>query len=181
MKRNDHLLLINPWIYDFTAYDFWSKPLGLLTIAGILKKEGYGISYIDCLDRYNREVLKLKNSESPKKDEFGRGSFYKEPIKKPAILKDIPHRYNRYGMTEEIFLDKLKMLPPPQAVLITSIMTYWYPGVFRAIELIKEVFSGIPIILGGVYATLCFEHASKFSGADYIIKGNSLRDLIKIL
>jgi radical SAM superfamily enzyme YgiQ (UPF0313 family) len=181
MKRNDHLLLINPWIYDFTAYDFWSKPLGLLTIAGILKKEGYGISYIDCLDRYNREVLKLKNSESPKKDEFGRGSFYKEPIKKPAILKDIPRRYNRYGMTEEIFLNKLKILPPPQAVLITSIMTYWYPGVFRAIELIKEVFPGIPIILGGVYATLCFEHASKFSGADYIIKGNSLRDLIKIL
>ncbi|MDO9555037.1 MAG: B12-binding domain-containing radical SAM protein, partial [Atribacterota bacterium] len=69
----------------------------------------------------------------------------------------------------------------PQAVLITSIMTYWYPGVFRVIEKIKEIFPGIPIILGGVYATLCFEHASKFSGADYIVKGNNIRDLIKIL
>ena len=181
MKKNCNLLLINPWIYDFTAYDFWSKPLGLLYIASILREQGYEISYIDCMDRYNREVLKLQNREFPKKDEFGRGSFYKEPIKKPVILKAIPRRYSRYGITEEIFLNKLKILPPPQAVLITSIMTYWYPGVFRAIEIIKDIFSGVPIILGGVYATLCFEHASKFSGADYVIKGNNIGDCSKIL
>jgi len=181
MKKNFNLLLINPWIYDFTAYDFWSKPLGLLHIASILREQGYEISYIDCMDRYNQEVLKLQNREFPKKDEFGRGSFYKELIKRPAILKDIPRRYSRYGITEEIFLNILKKLPPPQAVLITSIMTYWYPGVFRVIEKIKEIFPGIPIILGGVYATLCFEHASKFSGADYIVKGNNVRDWLKIL
>ncbi|GAJ03266.1 unnamed protein product, partial [marine sediment metagenome] len=58
---------------------------------------------------------------------------------------------------------------------------YWYPGVFRVIKIIKEIFPGVPIILGGVYAALCFEHASKFSGADYVIKGNSIRNLIKIL
>jgi len=174
-------LLINPWIYDFTAYDFWSKPLGLLYIASILREQGYEISYVDCMDRYNRAVLKLQNREFPKKDEFGRGSFYKETIKKPQILKDIPRRYRRYGITEEIFLNKLKNLPSPQAVLITSIMTYWYPGVFRVIKIVREIFPGVPIILGGVYAALCFEHASKFSGADYVIKGNSIRDLIKIL
>ncbi|HAJ32624.1 MAG TPA: radical SAM protein [Candidatus Atribacteria bacterium] len=181
MKKNFNLLLINPWIYDFTAYDFWSKPLGLLYVASILREQGYEISYIDCMDRYNQEVLKLQNREFPKKDEFGRGSFYKELIKRPAILKDISRRYSRYGITEEIFLNKLKKLTPPQAVLITSIMTYWYPGVFRVIEKIKKVFPGIPIILGGVYATLCFEHASKFSGADYIVKGNNIRDWLKIL
>ena len=96
-------------------------------------------------------------------------------------MKDIPRRYSRYGITEEIFLNKLKKLTPPQAVLITSIMTYWYPGVFRVIEKTKEIFPGIPIILGGVYATLCFEHAYKFSGADYIVKGNNIRDWLKIL
>ncbi|HER24363.1 MAG TPA: radical SAM protein [Candidatus Atribacteria bacterium] len=181
MRKNNHLLLINPWIYDFTAYDFWSKPLGLLYIASILREKGYQISYIDCLDRYNPEVLKLQKKDFPKKDEFGRGSFYKESIKKPIILKEIPHRYNRYGVTEEIFLNQLKILPSPQAVLITSIMTYWYPGAFKVIELIKKVFPGIPIILGGIYVTLCFEHASKFSGADYLIKGNNPTDLINIL
>lgn len=181
MKNKFNLLLINPWIYDFTAYDFWSKPLGLLHIASILREQGYVISYIDCMDRYNREILKLQNREFPKKDKFGRGPFYKEKVKKPTILKNIPRQHGRYGITEEIFLNKLKILPPPQAVLITSIMTYWYPGVFKAIEITKEIFPMVPIILGGVYATLCFEHASKFSGADYVIKGNNLRDLIKIL
>jgi len=181
MKKKFNLLLINPWIYDFTAYDFWSKPLGLLYVASILRGQGYEISYIDCMDRYNQEVLKLQNREFPKKDEFGRGPFYREEIKRPAILKDIPRRYSRYGISEEIFLNRLKKLPPPQAVLVTSIMTYWYPGVFRVIEKIKEIFPGIPIILGGVYTTLCFGHASKFSGADYIVKGNNIGDWLKIL
>jgi len=181
MKKKFNLLLINPWIYDFTAYDFWSKPLGLLYIGSILREQGYGVSYIDCMDRYNREVLKLQNREFPKKDEFGRGPFYKEEVKKPEILKSIPRRFSRYGITEAIFIDELSKIPSPQAVLITSVMSYWYPGVLRVIELIKEIFPGVPIILGGAYATLCFEHASKFSWADYVIKGNSIRDLIKIL
>ena len=90
MKKKFNLLLINPWVYDFTAYDFWSKPLGLLYVASILRGQGYEISYIDCMDRYNQEVLKLQNREFPKKDEFGRGPFYREEIKRPAILKDIP-------------------------------------------------------------------------------------------
>ena len=141
MKKKFNLLLINPWIYDFTAYDFWSKPLGLLYVASILRGQGYEISYIDCMDRYNQEVLKLQNREFPKKDEFGRGSFYKELIKRPAILRDIHRRYSRYGITEEIFLNRLKKLPPPQAVLITSIMTYWYPGVFREVSMLLYVLS----------------------------------------
>ncbi|MCJ7814383.1 MAG: radical SAM protein [Candidatus Atribacteria bacterium] len=181
MKKKFNLLLINPWIYDFTAYDFWSKPLGLLYIGSILREQGYGVSYIDCMDRYNREVLKLQNREFPKKDEFGRGPFYKEEVKKPEILKSIPRRFSRYGITEAIFIDELSKIPSPQAVLITSVMSYWYPGVLRVIELIKEIFPGVPIILGGVYATLCFEHASKFSGADYIVKGNNIGDCLKTL
>ena len=56
-KDSPHILLINPWIDDFAAYDFWAKPLGLLTIAGILRMHGYTITYIDCLDRFHPEEL----------------------------------------------------------------------------------------------------------------------------
>ena len=31
------ILLINPWIHDFAAYDFWLKPLGLLYLGGLLR------------------------------------------------------------------------------------------------------------------------------------------------
>jgi len=34
------LVLINPWIYDFAAYDLWSKPLGLLYIGAYLRECG---------------------------------------------------------------------------------------------------------------------------------------------
>jgi hypothetical protein len=46
-----HILLINPWIHDFAAYDVWAKPLGLLTLAAILREHGCRLTYIDCLDR----------------------------------------------------------------------------------------------------------------------------------
>ena len=50
-------------------------------------------------------------------------------------------------------------------------MTYWYEGPQRAIQILKERFPNVPIILGGIYATLCFERAVKNSGADYVIRG----------
>ena len=40
-------LLINPWICDFSAYDLWSKPLGLLRIASFLKRLKVKVSLID--------------------------------------------------------------------------------------------------------------------------------------
>ncbi|GAB4112821.1 MAG: B12-binding domain-containing radical SAM protein [Candidatus Caldatribacteriota bacterium] len=180
-NKSINILLVNPWIYDFTAYDFWSKPLGLLYLASILRDQGHHINYIDCMDRYNPGLLRLQNKISPKKDEFGRGPFYKEEITKPEILKNIPRRYSRYGITEDIFINELKKIKYPQIVLVTSLMTYWYPGVFRAIALIKEYFPSVPIILGGIYSTLCFEHALQFSQADYIIKGNDWKEIFSHL
>ena len=32
------ILLVNPWIYDFAAYDLWVKPLGLLYIGATAKE-----------------------------------------------------------------------------------------------------------------------------------------------
>jgi len=36
VKHSPHILLINPWITDFAAYNFWIKPLGLLYIASVV-------------------------------------------------------------------------------------------------------------------------------------------------
>ncbi len=180
-KKKINLLLINPWIYDFTAYDFWSKPLGLLYLAGILREKGYNISYIDCMDRFDPSLLKKSNYTSKKSNDDGRGPFYKEKIEKPAPLKYVPRNYSRYGITEEIFQKKLQYHPKPDVVLVTSIMTYWYPGVFRVIELIRKLYPDCPVILGGIYATLCFEHAQIFSQADYVLQNTQLRLLEPLL
>lgn len=181
VKNNNNILLINPWIYDFTAYDLWSKPLGLLYIANLLRKNNYQVYYIDCLDNAHPKMKEISYLKLPKSKDFGHSPFYKENIPKPSLLKEIPRRYNRYGITSNIFKEDLVNIPKPKAVLVTSLMTYWYPGVFEAIKIIKDIYPRIPVILGGIYATLCYEHAKTFSGADYVIRGEGEIKILNLL
>ena len=80
-----------------------------------------------------------------------------------------------------MFEDELSRLPVPDAVLITCTMTYWYPGVQLAVELVRKRFGSVPIILGGVYATLAAEHARRHSGADIVISGPAENEILPAL
>jgi radical SAM superfamily enzyme YgiQ (UPF0313 family) len=174
------ILLINPWIHDFAAYDFWLKPLGLLYLGGLLRQNGHQIHFIDCLDPYHPAMLR-KGRKQPQRHSSGRGKFFRQVIPKPDNLKMIPKNYCRYGILPEIFREELKNHQDTNIVLITSMMTYWYPGVFEAIKIIKEVLPKIPIVLGGKYATLCYEHAAKHSGADFVIAGAGEKPVLQLL
>jgi radical SAM superfamily enzyme YgiQ (UPF0313 family) len=170
-KKKPRLLLINPWIFDFSAYDLWSKPLGLLYIASYLRKIGYEIDYIDCLDKNNPFFLKKIKGLKVKTGKYGSGHFYREKVKKPALLEFIPRFYARYGLSEDVFLSALGGIEKPDAILITSLMTYWYLGPQRVVELVRNFFRGVPVILGGIYSTLLNEHAKTHVKPDYIITG----------
>jgi radical SAM superfamily enzyme YgiQ (UPF0313 family) len=175
------ILLINPWIYDFSAYDLWIKPLGLLSIAKTLKKNGFGIHLLDCLDTNNPHIKENCRIKIPSKKETGKGNFLKEEISKPDVLKGINRKYSRYGVFPSFFQNEINSIPKPDAVLITSFMTYWYPGVFEAIKIVRSAFSDVPILLGGIYATLCREHARLFSKANNIFTGPfDINALLKI-
>jgi radical SAM superfamily enzyme YgiQ (UPF0313 family) len=160
MKTHPVLLLINPWVYDFAAYDFFAKPLGLLYLASFLSIQGFEVRLLDCLD-----------APQTRPGAFGTGRYSKEVLPTPPALAGIPRRYGRYGITEADFRARLTAMPRPDAILVTSLMTYWYPGVQAAIRLAREQFPGTPVILGGIYATLCPEHAGKHSGADFLATG----------
>jgi len=172
MQKN--LLLINPWIYDFTAYDLWSKPLGLLYIASFLRKFDFNISFIDCMDKYGFDW-------HPKIRKYGKGNFYRTEVEKPKILEHIPRKYCRYGIPEEIFKERLSQIPKPNAILLTSIMTYWYLGPKRVVEIIREIYPDVPVILGGVYATLLPKHAKEVVKPDYIITGSGEIKVLELL
>lgn len=168
MIRN--VLLINPWIYDFAAYDFWNKPIGLLSLASLLRINGIKVSFLDCLDPYHPGMHYTNHDRTPKRKISGNGSYARERIPKPGPLKFFPRHYQRYGISEEVFLRSLAEMPGPDLVMITSMMTYWYPAVFDAIRLSKQVFPAVPVILGGNYVALCPDHASR-SGADFCLSG----------
>lgn len=177
-----HLLLINPWIYDFAAYDYWLKPLGLLAIASILRKNGYSLSIIDCLDSNHPYMRKRLRGKRPRKNElYGDGQFFKEEITKPSQLASVPRRYSRYGISPDCFIQELKKIKPmPDAILFTTLITYWYPGTSQAISIVKKMFPNTPVILGGNYPTLCPEHAIN-TGADQCIQGPGEKKILEIL
>lgn len=168
MNRN--IILINPWIYDFSAYDFWYRPLGLLSLASLLRMNGAHISLIDCLESDHPEMLYEPHVRIPKRGLSGDGTYASERLPTPKALRHVPRYYKRYGISPRYFLQKLHSVRNPDVIMISSMMTYWYPGVFDIISLVKMTFPGVPVVLGGNYVTLCPEHASS-SGADFCLSG----------
>ena len=122
MTAAPHILLVNPWIHDFAAYDFWAKPLGLLVLAALLRRHGCIISYVDCLDRFHPRA-----PASDPQRRCGRGPYLKTRLPKP--------------------------------------------GVQETIGVLRDMFADVPLILGGIYATLCREHARRTTGADRVVSG----------
>ncbi len=155
--------------------------MGLLKIASYLKRLNVETSLIDCLDRFHPQLKKILDPKPAKSTAFGDGNYYSEIINKPDIFKSIPRRYKRYGFPAELFKKLINQEINPDIILVTSAMTYWYPGVFEAIKLLREKFGAIPIVLGGIYAQLCYSHAKKYSGATFVYNGNDLTEIINIL
>ncbi|MBW1774980.1 MAG: radical SAM protein [Deltaproteobacteria bacterium] len=175
------LILINPWIYDFAAYDLWSKPLGLLYLAAYLGRCGYKIHLIDCLDVHHPGMEVAPPMKKPRRRAYGTGKYWRQNISSPSPLKAIQRHYSRYGLSLKVFEKELKKVQTPSAILVTSLMTYWYPGVREAIRLSRSVHPGTPVILGGIYANLCHDHATRKMDADHVLTGSDPAALLQIL
>ncbi|WP_456434491.1 B12-binding domain-containing radical SAM protein [Thermosulfuriphilus sp.] len=165
IPEDPQIWLINPWIYDFAAFDLWAKPLGLLILATKLRRQGYRVRFFDLLD-YSHPGLPMR----PKRKRFGTGHYFRTPLPKPVPLTDVPRSFARYGLPYHLAQKMFLSAGAPDLVLVTSLMTYWYPGVWETISLIKSLYPRVPIVLGGIYASLMPEHA-RVSGADFVISG----------
>lgn len=174
MKR-PNILLINPWIHDFAAYDMWAVPMGLLVLATRLRRMGLAPWMVDFLETDPELCGPLKRYNQ------GHGHFFREEIQKPECLKNIPRTFSRYGIPRKIAVDLLSGAPRPEVILVTSVMTYWSTGVQETIGLLKDFFPKVPIALGGIYATLLPEHARANSGADLVVPGLGEAEIAKAL
>jgi radical SAM superfamily enzyme YgiQ (UPF0313 family) len=162
------ILAINPWIYDFAAYDYWLKPYGFLSILTYLIERGANVDYLDALS------AKISHDQS------GRGKYFSETIPTPEACKNIPRYFKRYGLRVEEFRKKLPQLQYDY-ILLTSSMTYWYPAIIDTVKILRETYPGVPIILGGTYATLCREHAEEKAGCDKVFGNDELEPFFSFL
>lgn len=105
----------------------------------------------------------------------GRAPFVKEKVVNPPALKQIRKRFKRYGISSNTFIRELSEIERPDLILITSIMTYWYLGVKEALGVARGVFPSSKIVVGGIYPSLCFEHAERtLREADLIVKNSQI-------
>ncbi len=178
-RKAKRILLVNPWIEDVSAYDYWLKPVGLLYISSILKDSGIETVLVDCLDRYDADFL-FSGGESREKY-FGTGKFHEVVIPKPESMKDIPRKFKRFGIPEELLRMKLRSAGDVAGVFVTSMMTYWYTGVVDTIRVIHEELPAARIVLGGVYATLLPDHAAVKCGADFLCPGTGVAPVKRAL
>jgi radical SAM superfamily enzyme YgiQ (UPF0313 family) len=165
------ILLVNPPVYDFTAYDFWLKPYGMLSIAGFLRGQA-DFKIFDYLDRLH-PFMAEKNLKT---DKWHRGKFYSQIVPIPHCLSNIPRRFQRFGLPRKILQQFLSENKPADFVLIQTTMTYWYPAIEEVAEDIRKSWPKAKIILGGNYVTLCPNHAEKLK-ADLLVKGTYLEPL----
>ena len=163
------ILLVNPAIYDFAAYDFWLKPYGLLSVAGFLRGKAE-FKLFDYMDRSQGACAEQKDMRS---DQWGKGRFYQEKVDSPKELENIPRYFRRFGAPRKVFQDVLRGNRPFEFVFVQTMMTYWYPGIAEVIEDVRRFCPGAKIVLGGNYVTLCREHA-KTLGADLLVGGTEL-------
>lgn len=163
MKRQ-RILGINPPVEDFAFFDLWSKPAGLLYLLKRMKMNGNEVYLLDCI-----------HEASVGKKSFGREKIGCMEIEKPPAYRGIKRKYHRFGLSEGHVKKRLAEIPRPDAVFLTSAMTYWYGGVKWIISILKRELPDVPVILGGSYARLCPEHA-KGLGADRIVTDHWIPD-----
>ncbi len=162
MKRPD-ILLVNPWIHDFAAYNLWARPMGLLVLGTRLRQLGWEPRLLDCLDP--------GDPDAPSPKTMAHGKYHRTVIPKPEPLRDIPRKFSRYGRDAASIGQELRSVPIPAAILVTGMMTYWYTGVQETIRVLRDAFPGVPLLLGGVYPTLMPEHARRTCDADLVAEG----------
>jgi hypothetical protein len=164
------ILLVNPPVYDFSAYDFWLKPYGLLRVAGFLRGRA-DLGLFDYLDRHHPSV-----KDQLHVDRWGRGDFPRELAPTPRSLTPISRRFRRFGLARPLFQQFLQDHGPFDFALVQTVMTYWYMGVKEVLEDLRRFSPRTPIVLGGVYATLCPNHARSLR-ADLVVEGSHLEPM----
>jgi radical SAM superfamily enzyme YgiQ (UPF0313 family) len=170
------ILFVNPYIYDFTAYDLWLRPVGLLYIAAVVRKfTGCEIFWLDALDRF-QEGAGVKSGKS------GRGKYYREIVKKPEIYEQTPRYYARYGIPVETFREKIEKLPEMDMIVLTTLMTYWIEGVQFTLNILVNRFPDAKIVVGGVIPSLIpREKIEEYISADFYVSGYGEKKILEII
>ncbi len=88
----------------------------------------------------------------------------------PKSVAPVKVNCGYHGLGRHEVITRLRSMEPPDQVWITTLFTYDREPVRETISAVKSVFPEVPVVVGGVYATLCPDDA-KAIGADEVHEG----------
>ncbi len=171
-KKKKVLLLYPPVICSYPTKFYCTQPTALLRLSGHLKNKGVHVvfhdmipmrDYLDYGDLLFKEMAEdFIRIHRPRRWGSGRcGNFEQEKRTKPLYL---------FGEDFDRLTERLEGWHFVEEVYISSVFTYHYIGTHEAVKRVRESWPQAKITLGGIYPTLCPEHA-RTSGADEVHEG----------
>lgn len=150
----EKILLLNPPINDFSQYDLFSKPYGLMKIANLLKILKIDFAYIDCLDKDLSYFKDRSKYIKGKTKEDGTGKFYKSEIELPDTLKITNKKYFRFGLTNEDFENLLFQYNEFDYIFININFSFHYNIIYEIVPILKKHSKNSKIYIGGIFSIL---------------------------
>lgn len=170
-----NVLFLTPYITDFTAYDLWLRPLGLMKLANTVHtRTDCRVFWLNPLDRYAVPGVTSEHDD-------GRGHFHRAVITKPDVFKSIPRNYARYGWPLELFFSRLNELPVMDLICMTTLMTYWVDGARFTLQAAKSHSPAAVAVVGGVLPTLMPAASRREIPSNRYISGPGETELLDII
>jgi hypothetical protein len=164
--KSRRILLINPGYMEYGDYGYsYMPPMGLLKIGGYMKNRGHSPSYIDCSIPIRMRIGTLNLKEFYKNAPFVRwvkcGNYENE-----GILKSLKY----YGMPYDTIREKVRAVNPTEIWMSTS-LTYFWETAKDIGTICKDLFPKVPLLVGGIHASLFPDHCQTHIPCDYVHKG----------
>jgi radical SAM superfamily enzyme YgiQ (UPF0313 family) len=138
----------------------------------MLEAAGWQVRLVDALSI--DDPATVARLGPPRRDTDGTGKLFRERVTWPAPIKPVERSYGRYGILGERLSSRIaeaaaSLGGPPDVTLVTSGMTYWYPGVVEAVRRARAIVPTAPVVVGGTYASLLPEHCAVSTGSDLVV------------
>jgi len=178
-KPRASALLLNPPVYDTQYWAEWSQPYGLLRVAAWLKQQRYKrVELFDFMETdEKRQVHRHRINPDEEYHERERPSGRVSPVrieKGDEAIELYKHHFGRTWAEFDAWLDAkgFDAKHPPTEVWISAVMTYWWESVRDLTARLRRRWGKrTRIVLGGIYPTLCPDHARTMTKADDVHVG----------
>jgi hypothetical protein len=151
-------LVINPPVEDPHVWGGVMQPYGLIKIASYLKNvRGYNVQFIDAL---MPSGIKGTHTMDVPRTGIGFKQFGTRKVK-----------MWRWGQTREELMQSIAGGFTPDEIYVGGTLTFHYKTFKETLGMCRSIFPDATLVAGGIYPTLCPEHAEQWD-VDLMVKGD---------